>query len=302
MQRHRPLFIVLLSLISVVGLTGSEVYAQSARQKGQQNAPDYRRSAGTAAAPQSPAENAIGPGNRFRGVPPVQGQPGWSPQPLFPTLLGNTVGLHAFPSVTTLPGYGNINQPGRPPNAPIIYPNINNPSGLLNGTVSNQRPHGPQGYARDSGTVVYYVPYYVAPAPSAQNLDSSGANYASGGGTDLAPIQTSEPQTTQSTPQSLQPTTFVDEPVKPEATNQQSTTVPTDPTLPVTKARKAKQVTLLAFQDGLIVGVTDYWLEKFTLIYLRSGLRTEVPLEQLDLKKTVQLNRELGVPLELESR
>jgi len=62
----------------------------------------------------------------------------------------------------------------------------------------------------------------------------------------------------------------------------------------------AEQMWLLALNDGSIRAVTDYWLEKDTLHYLtRDGKSASVPLSELDLSFTTQLNRERGLDFRL---
>jgi len=52
---------------------------------------------------------------------------------------------------------------------------------------------------------------------------------------------------------------------------------------------------LLALNDGSIRATRDYWLELDTLPYLtRDGKSASVPLSELDLSFTLQLNRERG--------
>lgn len=55
-------------------------------------------------------------------------------------------------------------------------------------------------------------------------------------------------------------------------------------------------LTLLVFRDHSIQAVTDYWLEDGQLHYVTSdGARHMVPLDELDVDMSVQLNRERGV-------
>jgi hypothetical protein len=67
--------------------------------------------------------------------------------------------------------------------------------------------------------------------------------------------------------------------------------------------RPARTVTLLAFKDSMVIAVTDYWMEGYSLVYETSlGVRTVVPLDRLDWGLTQQLNFERNVPFVLEAR
>lgn len=58
----------------------------------------------------------------------------------------------------------------------------------------------------------------------------------------------------------------------------------------------ASGLTLLAFLDYSIVAVTDYWTANGELHYITAdGAQYTVPLDQINLDMTVQLNRERGV-------
>jgi hypothetical protein len=57
---------------------------------------------------------------------------------------------------------------------------------------------------------------------------------------------------------------------------------------------------LLALNDGSIRAARDYWLEDDTLRYLtRDGKSASVPLSELDLSFTLQLNRERSLDFRL---
>ncbi len=68
-------------------------------------------------------------------------------------------------------------------------------------------------------------------------------------------------------------------------------------------ARISSRLTLLVFKDNSISAVTDYWVEDGVLYYpSASGSEIAVPLEQVDLGLTVQLNRERGVKFALRAK
>ena len=72
---------------------------------------------------------------------------------------------------------------------------------------------------------------------------------------------------------------------------------------PAESTPEATSVALLAFKDHSIVAVTDYWMEGETVYYETSyGGRTGIPLGQLDLSFTQQLNRERNLRFVLEFR
>jgi hypothetical protein len=61
-------------------------------------------------------------------------------------------------------------------------------------------------------------------------------------------------------------------------------------------------VTLLALKDGTMYGVTDYWLDHGQLHYLASyGGENSVPLDRVDIDKTVELNSANGAGFNLRS-
>ena len=61
-------------------------------------------------------------------------------------------------------------------------------------------------------------------------------------------------------------------------------------------------VTLLALKDGTMYGVTDYWLEQGQLHYVASyGGQNSVPLDRVDIGKTVELNSANGLGFNLRS-
>jgi hypothetical protein len=61
-----------------------------------------------------------------------------------------------------------------------------------------------------------------------------------------------------------------------------------------------ERIWLLAFNDGSIRAAKDYWLENNTLYYLtRDGESASLPLSELDLSFTLQVNRERGLDFRL---
>ena len=236
-------------------------------------------------------------GSHFQGIPGVARsevrttQPGLDPG--FAFRLGNNVGLHAIPPVAFPPGVGNINQPGLQPLptgqlSPV--PNINFPGGVP--TIQRHppafHPHGPlhvpgwkfrgrhfkgQGFGGGTVIVPYYVPYVVY-----------------GGSTTMVavPPAVAEP----SAPQEIRGL-YDSELILDYA----------PPGQPAVSVPEAQPLTLLAFKDSTLLAVVDYWLEGDMLWYeSRSGLKTVIPLDRLDLPLTQQLNRERNVRFVLEAR
>lgn len=65
----------------------------------------------------------------------------------------------------------------------------------------------------------------------------------------------------------------------------------------------ASPLILLVLKDGSVYGVTDYWLEAGRLHYLTSyGGANDIPIEQLDLQKTVDENWARSVEFVLRPR
>jgi hypothetical protein len=63
------------------------------------------------------------------------------------------------------------------------------------------------------------------------------------------------------------------------------------------------QLTLLVFKDNSVYAVTDYWLDAGRLHYTTSyGGENSVPLEQVDLQTTVQMNWERGMQFVLRPK
>jgi len=216
--------------------------------------------------------------------------------------------MHAFPPVTLPPGVGNINQPGIPPGVPPAIPNTNNPGvppnggGFrgpgFNGHVRAPVPGNPSSFGGwgpfpgrrfggpfvGVGPVIYGVPYFYFPFMGyAESYPSTGY------------YEAPSPSSYTELPSGVPPPSGEDFSVLPELQQ---------PSQPVPSATpEAKPVTLLAFKDHTIVAVTDYWLEGETLYYSTSyGGQTGIPLDQLDLPFTQQLNRERNLRFVLESR
>ena len=155
-------------------------------------------------------------------------------------------------------------------------PNINNPGGspgLYGGLPEGRWGRQQQGYSDFGGVyngpVIYAVPYYV-------------------------PIYT---ETVPAEPPAPEPPRAFDirqyEGVIPSPAQPQQV-VPPQP---------GRKVTLLAFKDAMVIAVTDYWMQGYSLVYETSlGVRTVVPLDRLDWGLTQQLNFERNVPFVLEAR
>jgi hypothetical protein len=66
---------------------------------------------------------------------------------------------------------------------------------------------------------------------------------------------------------------------------------------------RAPRSTLLILKDGQGYVATSYWIDASRLVYVGSdGSRRTLPLNDLDLQLTVQLNRERGVPFVLRAK
>jgi len=65
----------------------------------------------------------------------------------------------------------------------------------------------------------------------------------------------------------------------------------------------SRPLTLLQLKDGSMYGLTDYWLENGKLHYFTSyGGENSLPIERIDLDRTVQLNWERGVEFVLRPK
>lgn len=66
---------------------------------------------------------------------------------------------------------------------------------------------------------------------------------------------------------------------------------------------KARVPVVIYLRDGTSYGVTDYWLKAGRLIYLTTyGGENTIPVEMLDLQKTVDVNAALGVEFTLRNQ
>ncbi len=62
------------------------------------------------------------------------------------------------------------------------------------------------------------------------------------------------------------------------------------------RGQQTEPLTLLELKDGYMYGLTDYWVKDGQLHYFTSyGAQNSVPIERVDLDKTVRLNWERGV-------
>jgi hypothetical protein len=61
--------------------------------------------------------------------------------------------------------------------------------------------------------------------------------------------------------------------------------------------------TLLYMKDGSVYAASDYWVENGKLHYvLSTGAENDVDLDQVDLKRTVAENADIGVQVTLKPR
>lgn len=64
-----------------------------------------------------------------------------------------------------------------------------------------------------------------------------------------------------------------------------------------------KPTVKLVLKDGTIFDVYSYWLEDNRLYYITTyNIQTSIPIEDLDLQKTVDLNQKLGVAFALSNK
>ena len=246
-------------------------------------------SGGTRGGPMGGRRVGNAPSGRTHAAPPSSSrhQPrfrsalrGSVTDPSFAGRVGRTVGGHP-PSAAT--GFGNINHPGiqpLPTRSGFPTPNINSPGGtpgLYGGLPDGRRGRRgrhQQGYSSFGGVyngpVIYAVPYYV-------------------------PVYTEAGPAAPPAPP---------EPPRPFDIRQYEGVIPS-PALPrqAAPSQPARTVTLLAFKDAMVIAVTDYWMQGYSLVYETSlGVRTVVPLDRLDWALTQQLNFERNVPFVLEAR
>jgi len=92
----------------------------------------------------------------------------------------------------------------------------------------------------------------------------------------------------------------------PDADAPSSTAEPSNAeTKPLTSAREAPKpaVTWLQTKDGELYGLTDYWADDGRLYYVTDyGAKNSIPLDQIDLDKTVELNAKQGVEFVLRRK
>jgi hypothetical protein len=157
----------------------------------------------------------------------------------------------------------NINYPGGTPGPPGLY-------GGLPETRGGRHHQGYSGFGGVyNGPIIYAVPYYVPVYTEAV----------------LVAPPASEP------PRAFDIRLY--ESVIPSPAQPQQVIPP----------KPARTVTLLAFKDAMVIAVTDYWMQGYSLVYETSlGVRTVVPLDRLDWGLTQQLNFERNVPFVLEAR
>ncbi|MBI4459906.1 MAG: hypothetical protein HY648_07590 [Acidobacteria bacterium] len=212
----------------------------------------------------------------------ARGNPGAStaaPAPItdpgFASRLGQNVGLRAVPPVTAAPGLGNINHPGLQPlpmtaqplgSAPPI-PNINFPGG--HPSVRQTQPNPGNGSWSQRQGRHFSGRHSRGKFAGAVIVGVPVYPYAIYVTTPTTTITSTSDQFTYSAP----------------------------------AASSELLVTLLAFRDGTILAVVDYWLEEDYVSYFTlQGMRASAPLDRLDLPLTQRLNRERNVRFVLESR
>ncbi len=74
---------------------------------------------------------------------------------------------------------------------------------------------------------------------------------------------------------------------------------------PLTSSKEAPKptVTWLQTKEGEIFGLTDYWADDGRLYYVTDyGAKNSIPLDQIDLDKTVELNAKQGVEFVLRRK
>lgn len=188
-------------------------------------------------------------------------------------------------------GVGNINHPGGVlPSGFQPLPTVMQPlpmgmqplptGGPLDRTERGSRDH------RNTNVLVYPIPVFMGgygyyAYDSGLYPESSAPNVM-----DVQPDQPNSPQ-----PESQQyygPSRFVPQPAPDQSDQPASAQV---------------VLTLLVFKDHSIYAATDYWRQDDRLHYLTNyGSKNSIPLDQLDMDMTVQLNRERNVPFILVER
>jgi len=76
-----------------------------------------------------------------------------------------------------------------------------------------------------------------------------------------------------------------------------------DPNRPPESRRRALRPTVLILKNGNAHLVTNPWLEADHVVYVdNDGAPQVVPIDDVDFRMSVQINRERGVPFVLRSR
>lgn len=75
------------------------------------------------------------------------------------------------------------------------------------------------------------------------------------------------------------------------------------PEVPAETENVQKPTVKLVLKDGTIFDVYSYWLENNQLFYITTyNIKTSIPIDDLDLQKTVDLNQKLGVTFTLSNK
>lgn len=75
------------------------------------------------------------------------------------------------------------------------------------------------------------------------------------------------------------------------------------PEVPEQTNTQQKPTVKLVLKDGTIFDVYSYWLENNQLFYITTyNIKTSIPVDDLDLQKTVDLNQKLGVTFSLSNK
>lgn len=68
-------------------------------------------------------------------------------------------------------------------------------------------------------------------------------------------------------------------------------------------AQPQQPVVKLVLKDGTIFGVYSYWMQNNQLFYITTyNIKTSIPIDDLDVQKTVDLNAKLGMKFDLTSK
>lgn len=75
------------------------------------------------------------------------------------------------------------------------------------------------------------------------------------------------------------------------------------PEVPAETENAQKSTVKLVLKDGTIFDVYSYWLDNNQLFYITTyNIKTSIPVDDLDLQKTVDLNQKLGVTFTLSNK